>query len=115
MDARIINFHIPDCEEFRKGYELYNEKEKKGALYFEALSTISRSWGDPIGMAEGVSVLIRGWNYLFANFDLDKLVNCIKSNLAVIEEFRGRNIGSLSETDEHKMETLFNEFLHSDR
>jgi hypothetical protein len=108
-----IDFHIPDCEEFRRGYEAYNQRERRGPIYFEAITRISKTWGNPCGMAEGVSILIRGWNYLFANFNLESLVDCIKNNLKTLNEFRNRKIDSLSDNDGDKIKNLFDDFLNS--
>lgn len=46
-----IDFHIPDCIEFRRGYEAYNERERRGPVYFEALVMVQENWGNPILMA----------------------------------------------------------------
>lgn len=106
-----IDFHIPYCEEFREGYEAYNKREKKGPVYFEALSLILENWGNAVGMAKGISRLIRSWNYLYANFAFNNLVECIDKNLSVIEEFRKRNISSLSENDYEKITEIYDQFL----
>ena len=53
------DFHIPSQEEFRRGYEVYNERERRGSVYFEALETVAANWGDYELMANGVSRLIR--------------------------------------------------------
>ena len=42
-----IDFAIPNREEFRKGCEIYNQKETKGPIYFKAKSIIDANWGDP--------------------------------------------------------------------
>ena len=105
------DFQIPDCEEFRRGYQIYNEREKRGFVYFEALSTVSENWGNPSGMAQGVNRLIRRWNRFFANFDLNGLANCIDRNLSILNGYRARDIESLSDSDENKIKNLFNQFL----
>jgi hypothetical protein len=105
------DFHIPDCDEFRRGYEVYNQRERRGPVYFEAIARITQSLGEPHGMAEGISILIRGWNYLFANFNFERLVDCIENNLTTINEFRNRNISSLSDINVDRVENLFNDFL----
>ncbi len=107
------NLHIPNCEEFRKGYEIYNRKEKRGFVYFEATSIISKNWGNATKMAEGVSRLIRSWNRFFANFDLDELVKCIDENMKTLNRFRNRNISSFSNKNEEIIKDLFNQFLVS--
>jgi len=108
-----VEFYIPGCEEFRKGYKLFNEKEKPGVgqIWFDATSIVSHGWGDPIRMAKGIERIIRGWNRFFANFDFDVLVNCIENNISTLEIFRNRDIKTLSEADTHIIEILFNLFL----
>lgn len=105
-----IDFHIPDCNQFRNGYEAYT-RERRGAVYFEALSLISENWGDPVLMAQGVQRLIRSWHRFFANFDFDSLVNCIDNNFQDLNEFRARNVVSLADADDVRIESLFNHFL----
>jgi hypothetical protein len=61
-------------------------------------------------MARGVGIIIRGWNYLYSNFDFDALVNCIDSNLTILNKFRTRDIQTLSENDEDTVKSLFNQF-----
>ena len=63
-----LNFHIPSQEEFRNGYEAYNQREKRGFVYFEALETVTENWGNAELMARGVQRLIRSWNRFYANF-----------------------------------------------
>jgi hypothetical protein len=110
-----LDFHIPDCDEFRNGYQVFNERENPGVgrIWFDAASIVSNDWGDPIRIAEGVERIIRGWNRFYANFDFDSLVNCIENNLNTLEIFRNRDIKTLSETDTHQIEILFNFFLEA--
>jgi len=63
-------------------------------------------------MVEGVSKLIRSWNRFFANFNFEDLVNCIIENQKSLNEFRQREIFSLSEIDNEKIKGLFNHFLN---
>lgn len=109
MDAD-IDFHIPDYEEFRKGYELYNHRENRGPIYFEALGVVSENWGNPENMAKGVGIIIRGWNYLYSNYAFDGLVSCISTDLAVLSDLKNKNIEELSDVDEHTIKGLFNRF-----
>jgi hypothetical protein len=110
-----MEFHIPDSEEFRRGYELFNEKGKQGIdnIWFEALSIVQDNWGNPTDMTRGISRLIRSWNRFFANFDLETMSACIVRNQATLNEFRNRDIASLSETDTSAITNLFNDFLIS--
>jgi len=110
--TEIIDFHIPDCEEFRNGYEAY-ERENLGPIYFDALSIISRNWGEPSSMARGIQRIINGWNRFYSHFDFDRVVDCIERNLNVLTELRERNISTFSEKDEETVETLYYDFLEA--
>jgi len=105
-----IDFHIPDSDEFRRGYEVYNERENKGRIYFEALAVVSENWGNPENMARGVDIIIRGWNYLYSNYDFNGLVSCINTNLPILNELRYKNIEALSEDEGDIIKDLFSEF-----
>ena len=106
-----VDFYIPDCEEFRRGYEVFDERETRGSIYFEAIRLITENWGDSVGMAEGIQRIIRGWNRFYANFDFDELVNCLDRNITILSHFRNRNIGTLSDDDSETIRNLFNQFL----
>lgn len=107
-----FDFYMPSKEEFLRGCEIYNKKEERGPVYFEALKMLSDSWGNASGMAKGISRLIRVWNRFFANFDIDELIGCIDKNINTINKFRERNIASLLENDNEKIRALFNELLY---
>ena len=109
----IVDFHIPSCDESRKGYEAYNQKEMRGRIYFDAVMRVTQTWGDPSGMIIQMSILVRGWNYLFANFGFDELENCIRRNLRNLNEFRYRDIDTLADTDIERIEDLSGEFLNA--
>ena len=107
------SIQIPDPEEFCRGLEAYERNERRGCVYFEALNQVSQFWGNPDGMAQGISALIRSWNRFYANFDFDRLVNCIDIILPLINEFRDRDIDSLSNGDSEKIKQIFNQFLNA--
>jgi len=108
-----MDFNIPNCEEFRNGYKVFNERERPGVgrIWFDAVSIVSDNWGEPIKMANGINLIIRRWNRFYARFKFDNLVKCINDNLSILEDYRTRNIKTLSEADYDKIETLFNYFL----
>lgn len=108
-----IDFHIPSCKEFREGYEVYNQKECRGPVYFEAVSIISKGWGDANRMSMGIHRLIRSWNWLYSNFDINKLVECINVNLSALSGYRKRNINSLSDKDHERIIDTFEQFLEA--
>ena len=111
LTSQEIDFHVPDRDEFKKGYEMYNQKERRGYVYFEANKIISTNWGNPKLMAQGVERLIRSWNRFFANFNFDELSECIDKNIKELSSFRKRNIMGLKEADCENIKKLFNEFL----
>ncbi len=86
-------------------------REPRGPIYFEALQIVQENWGNSNHMALGIQRLIRSWNRFFANFDLDKLRNCLEKNMLVLSNFRNRNISTLSDDDSESIKNLFNQFL----
>ena len=62
-----IDFHVPDSEEFQRGYELFNQKGKQGIdiIWFEALSIVQDNWGNPAEITRGISRLIRSLESFF--------------------------------------------------
>jgi len=109
--SAMTNFHIPDCEEFKDGINAYNMKEKRGPIWFSALSTVTTNWGKPAKMAEGIHELIKGWNRFYSDIDLQKLSTCIKKNQTTLTGLKGRHIISLSNKDIPIIEDLFRQFL----
>ena len=107
----LIDFLVPTREEFRKGYEIYNVREKLGPVWFEALATVSNNWDNPTVMARGVQRLIRAWNRFYANFDLDGVAGSIGRNLSLVNDLRARDIGSFACCDVAAVKALFNDFL----
>ncbi len=108
------NMNIPAQEEFISGCREFEKHEKRDAMYKVATFLVSHFWGNPSKMADGLGVLLLTWNqafYRFGVFDFDKLEECIKINLKMIEGFRNRDISSLSKKDENNINILFNEFL----
>lgn len=104
---------IPSPEEFRRGVEAYQQNERRGCAYFDALSKVSNSWGNSAEMAKGIALLIRSWNRFYAKFDLDKVADCITRNSPIIDAFRNRHITSLSNDDGETILALFDQFLNA--
>jgi len=103
------DFHVPNCEEFQTGYESY-KRENKGPIYFDALNIITENWGNAEGMAKGINRIVRGWNRFYANFDFDSLVKCIEINFAELNQFKNRDIETLSDDDTDVIKNLFIQF-----
>lgn len=107
---------MPTYEEFLKGCEEFEKREKRGAMYKVATFLVSHFWGKPSHMADGLGVLLLTWNqafYRYGNFDFDKLERCIARNLRTLEVFRNRDIASLSEEKEKDVKELFDDFLEA--
>ncbi|MGD0921110.1 MAG: hypothetical protein ABSA70_05010 [Terriglobia bacterium] len=111
--AEQTDFHVPKCDEFRRGYEKYNQLERLGPIYFEALQIVSGNWGNPTAMASGIERLIRAWNRFYAHFDFSKLTDCINKNLALLSELKPRHISALSASDEATIRSLFKDFFEA--
>jgi len=105
---------ILNLEEFKKGYEKFEENEKRNAMYEVAKFLVLHFWGKPPKMTDALGVLLLTWNqafYRYGIFDFDKLEKCITDNLPKIETFRTRDINSFSNSDEDDIKKLFDEFL----
>lgn len=108
------NINIPNCKEFLKGCEEYEKHEKRDAMYKVASFFLSHFWGEPSDMADGLGVLLLTWNqafYRYGIFDFYKLEECITENFKNIENFRNKDILSLSSSDEDNIKDLFKKFL----
>ncbi len=108
-----LNMHIPSQEEFCKGYEAYNQKERRGFVYFKALETVAGNWGDPELMARGVQRLIRSWNRFYANFSLSDLTYFMVGNIEELSAYRDKQILDLSEADNDTISQLFQKLLRA--
>jgi hypothetical protein len=107
---------IPNRDEFHKGCEEFAKHERRDAMYKVATFLVSHFWGKPSDMANGLGVLLLTWNqafYRYGIFDFDKLEKSITDNLQKIENFRNRDILSLSSSDEDDIKELFTIFLEA--
>jgi hypothetical protein len=100
--------------EFERGYQAFQARESRDAMYKTATFLVEHFWGHPRDMADGMGVLLLTWNhafYRYGSFDFALLEEALRTNMAVNEELRSRNILSLVEADEPVIERLFTEFL----
>lgn len=105
---------IPEREEFIRGLGKFKEHEPRDAMYNVARHLLKEFWGKPSDMADGLGVLLLTWNqafYRYGEFDFKSLEKCIGSNLQKIENFRNRDISSLSDSDKNDIKDLFVDFL----
>ncbi len=107
------DLYIPSQEGFRKGYEAYNEREKRGFLYFEAMETVAENWGNPDRMARGVQRLIRSWNRFYANFSLPDLTRFMSDHIEELNAYKDKHILALSEVDDDRICKLFKKLLQA--
>jgi hypothetical protein len=104
----------PSADQFLKGVEEFEKKEKRDAMYRVATFLVDHFWGKPVDMADGLGVLLLTWNqafYRYGVFDFDKLEGCIARNIRLLDTFRSRDISSLSSIDEGHIKDLFVDFL----
>ncbi|MHA2611523.1 MAG: hypothetical protein V2G33_03960 [bacterium JZ-2024 1] len=108
--------NIPNRKEFLKGCEEFKKHEKREAMCEVATFLLSHFWGKPPVMAYGLGVLLLTWNqafYRYGIFNFDKLEKTITDNLPKIENFRNRDISSLSSCEKEDIKKLFNNFLEA--
>ncbi|WP_261974675.1 hypothetical protein [Geobacter metallireducens] len=108
-----IDFHIPERHEFCSGYEIYNQRERRGPIWFDALEVINKNWGNASEMERGVSRIIRGWNRFYARYDKNAVIASIDRNIDSLSNLRDRGIETLTTLDSELLTTLFNDFLSS--
>ncbi len=108
-----FDLQIPSKEEFCRGYEVYNQKERRGFVYFEALRTVEENWGNAELMAKGVQRLIRSLNRFYANFSLSDLTRLIGDNIEELNIYKDKHIFDLSETDDEPVCRLFGKLLQA--
>ncbi len=100
--------------EFERGYQAFQAREPRDAMYKTATFLVEHFWGEPRDMADGMGVLLLTWNqafYRYGSFDFALLEDALRANMAVIEGIRPRDIQSLVEADEPTISQLFLVFL----
>jgi len=60
--------NIPDREEFLRGCEQFENREKRDAMYKVATFLIKQFWGQASEMADGLGVLLLTWNQAFYRY-----------------------------------------------
>lgn len=108
--------NYPNQADFLKGCQEFEKHEKRDAMYRVATFLVSHYWGQPPSMANGLGVLLLTWNqafYRYGVFDFDKLEDVIIKYLPILEEYRSRDIFSLSISEERVITNLFNKFLEA--
>jgi hypothetical protein len=105
---------ISSQEEFLNGVEEYEKHEKRDSMYKVSTFFVSHFWGRFADMADGLGVLLLTWNqafYRYGVFDFDELEQCIDRNFKKLEDYRNRDIFSLTASDEKEIKSIFNDFL----
>lgn len=110
---------IPE-KEFKRGIAKFDENEKLEFVYKYATDLINQHWStspEDSGISEIASALrafLFTWNekfYRLDSFEVVKLEIYIENNIQCIESFRNRDIFSLSDSDQDKIEDLFWSFF----
>lgn len=105
---------IPSPDELRQGYQEFQRREKRDAMYKTASFLVAHFWGKPAEMADSLGVLLLTWNqalYRYGSFDFDRLEKCIRENMPLLEKYRTRSILDYSSSDDQDVSHLFREFL----
>lgn len=102
--------------EFKRGYQAFQVREPRDAMYKTATFMVEHFWGHPRDMADGMGVLLLTWNqafYRYGSFDFGLLEDALQENLSVIERLRPRDILTLVREDESTVRRLFVSFLNA--
>ncbi len=102
--------------EFKRGYRAFQARDPRGAMYQTATFLVQHFWGQPRDMADGMGILLLTWNqalYRYGAFDFALLEEALRTDMAVVEGFRPRNIRSFGEADESTVRQLFLAFLEA--
>lgn len=105
---------IPTPDEIKQGYQEFQRREKRDAMYKTATFLVAHFWGKPAEMADSLGVLLLTWNqafYRYGSFDFDQLEECIRENLSLLEKYRVKSILSYNSNDDKVVSRLFREFL----
>lgn len=111
--ATDLLIYLPKRREFLKGIKAFERHEKREAMYRVATYLMDQFWNRPSAMSDGLGVLLLTWNqafYRFGSFNFNKLEDCIKKNIKILNAFRDRDIGTLSAVDEKTITSLFTQF-----
>jgi len=87
---------IPAIDDFRRGYQAFQKRERRDAMYKTATFLVNHFWGKPADMADGLGVLLLTWNqafYRYGPFDFQRLEDCIAKNEPTLDLFRRRMRG----------------------
>jgi hypothetical protein len=98
------------------GHNQYEEVERRDAIYKTASFLVKHFWGDPSKVAEGLGVLLLVWNsahYRYGTFDFDELEKSIADNQELLQEYRNRNIGNHTPTEDARIGEFFQELLEA--
>lgn len=85
----------------------------RDAVYRTAIFYINSFWGKPIEMVVGINALLVSWNTAsnrFGLYDSNILLKCIQDNFTIIDEYKSRNIITLTDLDCDRVKELFNNF-----
>jgi len=109
-ETNCTEIYLPPCSEFIEGYQIYNQKERRGPIWFDALRIVQDNWGNSHRMSEGVRLIINGWNRFYAGYDNEALADAINSGLGTLATFRHREITSFIEKDKAYLLEIFELF-----
>ena len=103
---------LPTCEQLQAGIRAFEENEKRGEFYHQALAN-SAGWGQPSAMAAGIKLLLDAWHqafYRFGAFDPQQLEQTIAANFVALDSITSF-IATIQEADREAITQLFEAFL----
>jgi hypothetical protein len=115
---RHVPASIPNRSQFRRYIHKFEDRERREPMYWVAEFLLTRFWGKPTEMADGLGVLLLTWNqafYRYGRFDFRLLKRWIKRELATLRRFRRRDIATLCDGDASDIKRLFDGLLKATR
>jgi hypothetical protein len=106
--------NLPTLDELKLGYEAFQKRERRDAMYKTATFLVCNYWGKPAEMADSLGVLLLTWNqacYRYGSFDFEKLEKFIEDNLVGLGQYRAKNIIDYSSKDDEGITGLFDKLL----
>jgi hypothetical protein len=105
---------VISAELLRQGNQVFQDRERRDAMYKTATFLVDHFWGQADKVAEGLGVLLLVWNaacYRHGPFDFDALEKCIAGNRKLLDQYRKRDILTYGPQDDAQIRPLFLEFL----
>jgi len=113
----------PTYQEVLENCKVFVENEGRQRYYTWASKVIAKAWrqGQPGevdvgGVVSGIMILEYSWNEMFYQdglFSQSRLAECVERHMALVNEFRKRDLSSFDVKDQEVIDHLFVDFLEA--